>query len=161
MRLIATFFTLAGLVAALLAGQDLHAALSQDTPQAAPEALNRAVEEVAAPPAPEAAMVWPALFGEPEPPKPPAPPTPVVAEPEPEPQPPAPPRPPLSSYGYTLKGVVKAGDAVWGMVSHPTGAQILREGDTLVDDMKIARIDSAGLWVDMGGDDPELLAFPE
>lgn len=160
MRLIATFFTLVALAAASLAGKDLHAALSQNTPQVAPEELTRAVAEVAAPVEAPEPLVWPALFGAPEPPKPPQPPAAPVQVVE-EPQPPAPPKPPLSSYGYTLKGVVKAGDAVWGLVSHPTGEQIMREGDTLVDDMKIARIDGAGLWVDTGGDDPELLAFPE
>lgn len=160
MRLIATFFTLVALAAASLAGKDLHAALSQATPQVTPEDLTRAVQEVATPPAPAEPLIWPALFGEPEPPKPPTPPQAPVQVVE-EPQPPAPPKPPLASYGYTLKGVVKAGDAVWGLVSHPTGEQILREGDTLVDDMKIARIDTKGLWVDTGGDDPELLAFPE
>ena len=47
MRLIATFFTLVALAAASLAGKDLHAALSQGTPQVAPEELTRAVQGVA------------------------------------------------------------------------------------------------------------------
>lgn len=160
MRFIATFFTLAALVATGFAGKDLRAALSQGTPHVPAEDLSRAAEDVASPPAPAAPLQWPALFGEPEPPKPPAPPPAPVQVVE-EPQPPSPPKPPLSSYGYTLKGTVRAGDAVWGLVSHPTGEQILRVGDVLVDDMTIARIDAAGLWVDTGDDDPELLGFPE
>ena len=74
MRLIATFFTLVALAAASLAGKDLHAALSQATPQVTPEDLTRAVQEVATPSAPAEPLIWPALFGEPEPPKPPTPP---------------------------------------------------------------------------------------
>lgn len=160
MRLIATFFTLIAFAAAGLAGKDLHAALSQGTPQVAPAELTRAVQEVTAAAAPVAPYHWPALFGEPAPPAPPPepqPPTPVVSAPEP----PKPPAPPLSSYGYALKGVVRSGDAVWGLVSHPTGEQILRVGDVLQDDMTVDRIDQAGLWVDTGRDAPELLAFPE
>ena len=88
MRLIATFFTLVALAAASLAGKDLHAALSQATPQVTPEDLTRAVQEVATPPAPAEPLIWPALFGEPEPPKPPTPPQAPVQVVE-EPQPPA------------------------------------------------------------------------
>lgn len=98
---------------------------------------------------------WPALFGELEPPAPVAPPAPAPAA---EPKPPA---PPIDSLGYALKGVVRAGDAVWGLVSHPTGEQVMRVGDTLSDGFTITRIDEQGLWVDNGGDTPVLLGFPE
>ena len=108
--------------------------------------------------------VWPTLFGEPQPPiivapTPQSPQPPVVAAAEP--QPPAPPKPPLSSLGYELKGVVRAGDAVWSLVAHPTGARIMRVGDTLADGMHIARIDTAGVWVEIGPDTLEVLGFPE
>jgi hypothetical protein len=63
--------------------------------------------------------------------------------------------------GYELKGVMRTGDAIWGPVSHLTGQQILRAGDTLTEDLTIARIDDEGLWVDMGDDDLELLGFVE
>ncbi|WP_189799582.1 hypothetical protein [Tateyamaria sp. syn59] len=103
---------------------------------------------------------WPPLFGEPQPPAPPTPAQPVVQTAV-EPQPPAPPPVPLESMGYALTGVVRAGDAVWGMVSHPTGDQILRVGDQLNDKMAIARIDESGLWVDVGDEQTELLGFAE
>ncbi|MCJ7874783.1 hypothetical protein [Phaeobacter sp. J2-8] len=60
-----------------------------------------------------------------------------------------------------MKGVVRAGDAVWGLVSHPTGDQIMRVGDALTEGLVIVRIDEVGLWVDTGNDRPELLGFSE
>ncbi|WP_435205933.1 hypothetical protein [Tateyamaria sp. 1078] len=112
----------------------------------------------AEPTPPLAATQWPALFGELQPPAPPAPPAP---EPVAEPQPPKPPAPPLDSLGFALKGVVRAGDAVWGLVSHPTGERILRVGDEMAHGFTVHRIDEQGLWLDNGGDTPVLMGFPE
>jgi hypothetical protein len=159
MRVIAAFFTLIMLAAVGLGGKALRDALIEPTPQMAPATIALAVAEVRdAPQSRSVGIRWPALFGEPLPPAPPAPPAPVVVE---EKQPPAPPRPPLSSLGYQLKGVVRAGDAVWGLVSHPTGDQIMRVGDAIAEGMVVARIDEAGLWVDIGEDAPVLLGFVE
>ena len=160
MRLIAAFFTLLMLAATVLAGLELSAGLAAPTPRAAPATVARAVAEIGAGiDENDKALIWPALFGSSEPPAPPpAPPPPVMAA---EIQPPAPPKPPLSALGYELKGVIQAGNAVWGLVSHPTGDQIMRVGDTLTDDMIIAKIDERGLWVDVGAEQPELLGFPE
>jgi len=160
MRLTAAFFTLLMLAATVLAGLELSAGLAAPTPRAAPAIVARAVAEIEANTNEnDTALVWPALFGSPEPPAPPpAPPAPVVVE---EKQPPAPPKPPLSSLGYELKGVIQAGNVVWGLVSHPTGDQIIRVGDTLTDGTVIARIDEMGLWVDVGAGQPELLGFRE
>lgn len=160
MRWIATFFTLLALAATGLAANELHVALTKRTPHVAAAFVDQgdaAPIEVALN---TSARSWPTLFGEIQPPKviraePPTP-EPVVDQ-----QPPAPPRPSLASLGYELKGVVRAGDAVWGLVSHPTGQQILRQGDTLTQDITIARIDETGLWVHNGGDDPELLGFTD
>lgn len=102
------------------------------------------------------AQRWPALFGEIQPPAPPA----AELEPEllaAEPQPPA---PPLGELSYRLNGIVRAGDATWAMVSHPTGQRILQVGDTLKEGLEVVRIDSRGVWVDTGRGEPELLAFP-
>jgi len=63
--------------------------------------------------------------------------------------------------GYALKGVVKAGDTVWGLVSHPTGERILRIGDPLDAGYVVKDIDAQGLWVSIGVDKPVLLGFPE
>lgn len=160
MRLIAAFFTLLMLAATVLAGVELSAALAAPTPRAAPAIVARAVAEIGTGINESATtLAWPALFGSPEPPAPPpSTPAPVVAE---EKQPPTPPKPPLSSLGYELKGVIRAGDAIWGLVSHPTGDQILRVGDALTGGMVIARIDEKGLWVDVDADQPELLGFLE
>lgn len=156
MRLIAAFFTLLMLAATVLAGLELSAGLAAPTPRAAPAIVARAVADIGSDTNEnDTTLAWPALFGSPEPPMPPAP---VVAE---EKRPPAPPKPPLISLGYELKGVIRAGDAVWGLVSHPTGDQIIRVGDALTDGMVIARIDEKGLWVDVGEDQPELLGFLE
>lgn len=160
MRLIAAFFTLLMFAAMGLAGVELSTALAAPTPRAMPATVALAIAEIETDAeANTASLVWPALFGAPEPPAPlPEPPTPVMIE---EKQPPAPPRPPLSSLGYELKGIVQAGDAVWGLVSHPTGDQIMRVGDILTDGLVIARIDEMGLWVDVGKNQPELLGFGE
>lgn len=153
----ATFFTLLALAATGLASKELHEALSQPTPQAAPAQMARAVADVVEVASVATTPRWPALFGEPQPPKPPSPePAPEVTQEEPQP-----PRPPLSSLGYELRGIVRAGDTVWGLVSHPTGEKIMRAGDMLGDDLPIARIDETGLWVDNGGEEPELLGYPE
>lgn len=159
MKWIAAFFTLVMLAAFGLAGEELRAALSEPTPQAAPAQIARAVVEVTQDAEADGeAIQWPALFGEPEPPKAPAPPPRPVAEVD-ELQPPAPPTPPLSALGYQLKGIVRSGDVVWGMVSHPAGDKILRVGSVLANEMTVARIDKDGLWVETGRDMPELLGF--
>lgn len=159
MRLIAAFFTLLMLAATIVAGVELSEGLAAPTPHAAPTEVRVASADAnTAAPVTGRSVAWPALFGEPEPPKPPAPPVQAAVA---EPQPPAPPKPPLSSLGYQLKGVVRAGSSVWGLVSHPTGDQIMRVGDSLSDGMVIARIDEAGLWVDTGADEAELLGYPE
>lgn len=101
---------------------------------------------------------WTPLFGELQPPAPPI--VEVVAEPVAELQPPRPPLPPLDTLGFSLKGVVMAGDSVWGMVSHPTGDRIIRVGEELAAGIRVDRIDAAGLWVDRGDNAPELLGFP-
>lgn len=158
MRWIAAFCTLIMLVALGLAGMELRAALSDPTPQAAPAQIARAVVEVGQDsPTQEVAVPWPMLFGEPMPPV--APKQPVAVEPTPQPS--APLSPPLSSLGYVLKGIVRSGDAVWGIVSHPSGDTILRVGGVLDNGMSVTRIDDAGLWVDTGRDAPELLGFAD
>lgn len=161
MRLIAAIMTLVALGAAALAGQKLRDVMMQteaETVVSLVPQIGTAQTQSDLPNTPT--RHWPSLFGELAPPTPPAPP--VVATPEPEPQPPVPstpPKPPIDSLGYTLNGVVRAGDNVWAMVSHPTGEQILRVGDDLGNGTIINRIDEAGLWVDNGGDEPELLGF--
>lgn len=161
MRWIAAFCTLIMLAAVGLAGVELRAALSDPTPQAAPAQIARAVVEVARDvPTQDADVPWPMLFGEPMPPQPPKQ-LPQPSAVEQQPQPPAPPSPPLSSLGYALKGIVRSGDVIWGMVSHPSGDTILRAGSVLDNGMSVTRIDDAGLWVDTGRDAPELLGFVE
>ena len=163
MRIVSTVLTTIMLGAIVLAGMELTQALAATTPRSV------AVADTPAPAGPAQSatntaqpVIWPALFGEPLPPAPPAPPpTPVVAPVAEEPQPPAPPRPPLSSMGYTLKGTVRAGDAVWGLVSHHTGKKNMRHGDKLADSMVLARIDIAGIWGDTGAEDLELMGYPE
>ncbi|WP_189371745.1 hypothetical protein [Tateyamaria omphalii] len=102
---------------------------------------------------------WTPLFGELQPPTVAVAPT--VVEQVAAPEPPKPPLPPLDSLGFSLKGVVRSGDAVWGMVSHPSGDRILKVGEELAAGIRIDRIDAAGLWVDRGESNPELLGFPE
>ncbi|MEM8848446.1 MAG: hypothetical protein AAGE03_00280 [Pseudomonadota bacterium] len=164
MRLIASFFTLLGLAATALAGAQLTDTLVGAAPNAEWTDMAPALGDVAADGQAQTttqALVWPALFGEPEPPRPaaPLPPAPPVITAEP--QPPTPPRPPLSSMGYQLKGVVRAGGSVWGLVSHPTGDTVMRVGDDMGEGMIISRIDGAGVWVETGTDKPELLGFPD
>lgn len=164
MRIIAFGMTLIALGGAGIAGERLRVAWQSmqddtlavrvDTSQG--DALLSEGTETAAPSAP---IRWAPLFGELQPPAPPAPPVAVAAVVE-EPQPPRPPLPPLDSLGFSLKGVVRSGDAVWGMVSHPTGDRIIRVGDELAAGIRVDRIDAAGLWVDRGADDAELLGFP-
>lgn len=101
---------------------------------------------------------WPALFGEPQPPKPPEPQPPKKQE---EPQPPPQKFPPLASKGYVLQGTVSAGEETWALVSHPSGARVLRVGDTLEEGLPIIRIDTTGLWAQPPGGDEMLLEWPE
>lgn len=156
MRLIAMILTLVALGVAALAGQALWQELRMPDTAVAGQANPPSTE--AQPPAPpKNARRWPALFGERQPPKPAAPPVQVSQEP----QPPAPPRPPIESLGYTLKGVVRAGEATWAMIGHPTGDRLVRAGEELAPGIAVARIDSQGLWLSRDGADPELLSFPE
>lgn len=159
MRLLAFIATLAGLAAAALAGQGLWQAVSeagQELPAPAPAPLAPATAPEPQPPKPP--MIWPALFGELAPPAAPEPPEVDPQPPEPEPQPPG---PPLDSLGYRLKGVIRADSLVWALVSHPTGEQVVRVGDSLAEGLVVARIDKDGLWIDTGRDTPELLAFED
>lgn len=161
MRLIAAIMTLIALAAAAFAGQKLRDVMMQPDAQVgvsvtAVDASGAMQPLVDQPPA----RRWAPLFGDLAPPTPPEPPKPPEPEPEPQPPtPPEPPKPPVDSLGYTLKGVIRAGDSVWAMVSHPTGEQVLRVGDAISDGVIIKRIDETGLWVDNGGDDLELLGF--
>ncbi|WP_323783821.1 type II secretion system protein N [Thalassovita sp.] len=158
MRLIAALCTLLSLAAAGFAGQALWQQVT--APETAITAKQDQTTQAgsATPPAvPRVARHWPAIFGEPQPPKP----APVAQPVKAEPQPPKPPKPPLDSLGYTLKGVVRAGSGTWAILSHPTGEQLLRDGDALAEGIIVARIDEAGLWVSRDGDEPELLAFPK
>lgn len=158
MRWVATFFTLIACAATGLAAKELHAALSQPMPTIGPEDLSRpreaVVEVVAAAP-----MVWPALFG-----------TPAAQEavlfeaPAADPvvqEVPVRQQLSLSSLGYKLKGLVQNGDVTWALVAFPDGEQILKVGDVLGSDMIVEGIDDTGLWIDTGGDTPELLAFSD
>jgi hypothetical protein len=101
---------------------------------------------------------WPALFGELQPPAPPEPQPPKQQE---EPQPPPKKFPPLASKGYVLQGTVSAGEVTWALVSHPTGARVLRVGDALEEGLPIIRIDANGLWAQPVGGDEMLLEWPE
>lgn len=159
MRLIAFLLTLVGLVGAGFAGDRALRVWSDDNLPAAPVLARADAPDTASEPMPPApATRWPTLFGEPQPPAPPAPPPPTPVA---EPQPPKPPAPPLSSLGFALKGVVRAGDAVWGLVSHPTGERILRVGDEMAHGFIVDKIDEQGLWIDNGSDAHVLLGFPE
>ena len=154
MRLLAFLATLAALVAAVLAGQELWYVLNAPS-KPAPQriaAIEPAAPETAQPP--RTTLPWPALFGEIAPP---APPEPVEAEPEPPEPEPQPPGPPLASLGYTLKGVIRTEGQVWAMISHPSGERILKQGDMLEEGLEVTRIDATGIWVDTGRDTPELL----
>ena len=151
MRLVATLLTLIALAIAGWAGKSLYAVLKSPLPD--PQiAVVQAAARQALPMQPNARQ-WPALFGEPQPPVP----EPEPQPPTPEPQPPAPPRPPLSSLGYQLNGVVRANDAVWAIVSHPTGERLMRVGDALEDGLIITKIDEAGMWVSTNGSPADLM----
>lgn len=157
MRFLAYVALLISLAAAGWAGQALWQEL-QVSPD--PVVLRQDGLSPAEPQPPAEALPprqWPLLFGEKMPPLPPK--EPEVAETEPEP--PKPGAPPIDSLGYTLKGVVRADGAVWAMVSHPTGEQVLRVGDELGAGLIVARIDEQGLWAGPDGGEPELLGFPE
>lgn len=162
MRLIAAVMTLLMMAAAGLASQKLWALSQEPLPQADRLAVKASAPGDGGTQADQMPPhQWAALFGELEPPAPPAPPPepPEPPAPQAEPQPPKPPAPPVSSLGYRLKGVVRAGDIVWGLVSHPTGDELVRVGRELAPGVVVERIDADGLWVDNGGDAPELLGF--
>jgi hypothetical protein len=158
MRLVAAIMTLLALAATGFAGQRLWA-VTQNPPQirqVVSMGANFSDDGNGASPI-ETTRIWPALFGELQPPKPPPqpePPSPPAAAAEPKP-----PAPPIGSLGYRLKGVVRAGDAVWGLVSHPAGDQIVRVGRELAPGVTVQRIDEDGLWVDNGEEEPVLLGF--
>lgn len=157
MRLIAGSCSVLALIALIWAGQVFWEARTADVSQSAPNAIARQTDAPLTPTQQAPAARWPAMFGElevvePQPPAPSAPPAPA--------QPPKPAMPPLASLGYSLKGVVRDGDNVWAMVSHPTGDVILRVGDNLVEGMVVDAIDAQGLWV-RTDEDRALLAFPE
>ncbi|SMP05850.1 type II secretion system protein N [Shimia sagamensis] len=157
MRLIAGFCTLVCLGGAAWAGWQLAEELraSQD-PLTLPN--NAALSEEATPPqTARQPRRWTALFGERQPPTPQA----ALSQPKEEPQPPKAAKPPLSSLGYTLKGMVRDGASSWAIVGHPTGDRLLRVGDMLEPNVRVAIIDAQGLWVSRDEDDPELMAFPE
>ncbi|MYM55948.1 type II secretion system protein N [Thalassovita mangrovi] len=157
MRLIAALCTLLTLAAAGFAGQTLWQEVNAPAADAQPAAM-RAGTDSAAPPAPPRALRhWPPVFGEPQPPAPVQQPKQAAAEP----QPPKQPKPPLSSLGYTLKGVVRAGAETWAVLSHPTGERLLRKGEALDGGIVVAKIDETGIWLSRDGDAAELLAFPE
>ncbi|MEL7091485.1 MAG: hypothetical protein AAFN94_07100 [Pseudomonadota bacterium] len=157
MRVIAFVLTLLALVGTGFAGEQALRVFTDDAVPVVPVKLDRVTATGAQTnSAAQSTHRWPDLFGELQPPVPVAPPAreSVAAEPKP-------PAPPIESLGYALKGVVRAGDAVWGLVSHPTGEQIVRVGDTLSDGYTVTRITEQGLWVDAGSDTPVLLGFPE
>ncbi|WP_294228457.1 type II secretion system protein N [uncultured Shimia sp.] len=157
MRLIAGFCTLVCLGGAVWAGWQLAEELR--APQDSLTLPNSATlsDEATPPQAVRQPRRWTALFGERQPP------TPQTAPPQQkeEPQPPKAAKPPLSSLGYTLKGMVRDGASSWAIVGHPTGDRLLRVGDMLEPNVRVAIIDAQGLWVSRDDDDPELMAFPE
>ncbi|WP_299628587.1 hypothetical protein [uncultured Tateyamaria sp.] len=170
LRAIAAVITLVALAGLGFAGHRLYQVVLAEPGQAVTAPVLDASDPQPPQSAPEdlPTRIWPAVFGALEPPAPPPPPPAPAPEPQPptpvvveEPQPPKPPAPPIESLGYTLSGVVRAGDAVWGMVSHPTGSRIVRVGDALAENVTVTRIDEAGLWVDNGGDAPVLLGFTD
>lgn len=158
MRLIAAIMTLVALAAAGFAGQKLHLVLTAPVPQPpAVEAANAALANPADATPDASSFRWPSVFGELQAPTPAAAPV-ITAEPDTT-APPVQTGPPIEALGYALKGVVRAGRSVWGMVSHPSGDQIVRVGDTLAAGVVVRKIDEAGLWIDNGGDDLILLGF--
>ncbi|WP_412552893.1 type II secretion system protein N [Shimia sp. MIT1388] len=157
MRLIAGLCTVLCLGVAGWAGWQLAKELrAPPGPLTLPEKSQQA-EEAAPPQAERPPRRWTALFGERQPPTPQA----AAPTPKEEPQPPKAPKPPLSSLGYTLKGMVRDGGNSWAIVGHPTGDRLLRIGDLLEPNVEVAIINEQGLWVSRDGDDPELMAFPE
>ena len=156
MRLIAPLFTLTALALAALAAQQLWLLLSAPQHQQAqrpPLSLQAAEPQ---PPQPRNSAPWLPLFGEKQPPRPASPP-----QQQPEPQPPKPALPPIESLGYVLKGRVQAGQATWAIVAHPSGEQLVRQGDQLREGIEVLRIDAQGLWISRQGAAPEVLGFDE
>lgn len=115
-------------------------------PQAAPGALDHAGQRKA--------RNWPALFG-PEDDPPSMAPEPVFSDP------PKPPPPDLASLGYRLKGLVRADNAEWALISHPDGDRVLRLGDTLEAGLIVQEISAAGVRIGPSGELGEMLAFPK
>lgn len=157
MRLIAALCTLMTLAAAGYAGQALWQEVNAPAADPQPVAMRAGADPAAPPTPPRALRHWPPVFGEPQPPAPAQQPKQATQEP----QPPKQPKPPLSSLGYTLKGVVRAGSETWAVLSHPTGERLLRQGEALDGGIVVAKIDEVGIWLSRDGDEAELLAFPE
>ncbi|MEP2716397.1 hypothetical protein [Pseudophaeobacter sp.] len=163
MRLIAYILTLGLLTLAGLAGHQLWQGLWQGNwqgnwaadPQTPPLQITAKGSPTAVLSPQAVPRHWPALFGEKQPPRP------AAAPVQDEPQPPNPALPPLESLGYVLKGRVQAGQATWAIVSHPSGEQLVRQGDHLREDIEVMRIDAEGLWVSRQGAPPERLGFEE
>lgn len=159
MRLIAAIMTLVAVAASGLAGQKLHETLNTPAADLAGAQATRASTSEPQPPAQAPRpRRWPAVFGELQPPAPPAPPP---QSPQPPAREPQPPRPPIDSLGYALKGIVRVDQKIWAMVSHPTGDNLMRVGDTLSNGATIERIDEQGLWIDNGEPDLIQLGFVE
>ena len=157
MRFAAYFALLISLAVAGWAGQALWQELQVDPVSVTARAEGATQTEPQPPAEAMPPRQWALLFGEKMPPLPPKEPEPPAKEPEP----PAAKAPPIDALGYTLKGVVRADGTVWAMVSHPTGEQVLRVGDTLEAGLVVAKIDEQGLWAGADGDEPALLGFPE
>lgn len=157
MRLIAFLLTPVALLAAVLAGAQLFQSVTGSSQAAA-----LSVETNANPAPPPAVATprrtWPALFGELQPPTPQPPQPPVQEEATSEP---LPPRPPVNLTSYQLKGVVRVGDAIWAMVSHPTGERLLRSGDVLHGALMVGEIDEDGVWLTEDGKVAAVLSFPD
>lgn len=155
MRLIAPLLTLTALALAGLAAQQLMLLLTAPQHQLTQlPPLQQQTESQ--PPQPRSSAAWQPLFGEKQPPRAPKPP-----QQQAEPQPPKPQLPPLESLGYVLKGRVQAGQATWAIVAHPSGEQLVRQGDQLREGIKVLRIDAQGLWISRQGAAAEVLGFAE
>ncbi|MEQ9241950.1 hypothetical protein [Roseovarius indicus] len=156
MRLLAYIVLLIALASAGWAAQQFW---DEWTVEREPEVRRSATPSESAP-QPErrqTARQWPAVFGEPQPPAAPEPQPPKKEEPQPPPKA----MPPLDSMGYKLTGVIEMDDGVWAMISHPSGAQILRQGDELTDGLTVTRITKTGLWAAPDGGEEMMLGFPE
>ena len=138
MRLIATLLTLGALAWAGFAGHQLWQLLSAPSADLAQVRQGGSPTSAPQPPQRRSARPWPELFGEKQPPL-----------------------PPIESLGYVLKGRVQAGQSTWAIVAHPSGEQLLRQGDYLREGIEVMRIDGEGLWVSRQGEAPELLGFAE